>query len=463
MNNFIKSLIIAFFCLIITASTLNIAVYAQSTMKSNIEQAISSSVLGKSAMVSVSVRKADSGQLVYDRYGNLLLHTASCLKALSTAIVLEILGINENISTSIYKSNANGNLYVKLSGDPTLKSEDLINLFKTAKEKGILKIDGDIIIDSSAIDDIQWGVGWMWDDENNPLMPKVSVFNLDQNVVKVKAIPSQLNSKPTIFVIFEYPVKIINEAVTSDQDSLIIERKPSLDPEAIFISGKINTTITKSIPLGSPENYFKSRLLYAVRANGITFNQKIINGEIPANTDLLASCDHSILDILSLTNQVSNNLAAETLFKIASGKYFKNTGSTKEGFKAFSNYYKSWGADPSGQEIVDASGASHNDLLNANWISLALSKIYKRPWFKQYLNTLAQPGVRGTLKDRCPNLKGKIWAKTGTLSGVSGITGYLQSKAGNLYIFTVLIQNYKGESSQAKLLEDKIINIINNF
>lgn len=436
---------------------------ASTTLKVQLDQAINNSILGKTATVAASVRDAKTGKLLYEKYGNYLLHTASVLKAFSMPVVLEYLGTDSTISTKVFKSPSDNNIYIKLSGDPFLTSQNLVELFKLVKEKGISEIKGSILIDDSIIDNIPWGVGWMWDDENNELMPKYSAYNLDHNLITVKVLPQKINTPPIITLVPNYTVKIINYAISSNINDLTIERRPWEDPENIYISGKIATTVQKQIPVGKPDKYFISRLKNAIEANKIIFRGKVESGLLPSNVQLIAEMKHPLLEIVSYTNQKSDNLAAETLLKLAGGKYSHSKGSTKNGLMAFNNFYTKLAADPASQQIVDASGASHNDLVQPNWMTLALAKLFNHSKYHTYLNTLAQPGKRGTLQNRFRGLAGRLWGKTGTLAGISSIVGYLKSRSGKMYSFAIVIQNYKGSSTPAKTLEDKIIQIIDNY
>ena len=74
---------------------------------------------------------------------------------------------------------------------------------------------------------------------------------------------------------------------------------------------------------------------------------------------------------------------------------------------------------------------------------------------------MAKP-VEGTLSDRLLNISQYVRAKTGTISGISALTGYVDSKSGTKYSFAILIQNYPGSSIDAKKLEDSIVNEIYN-
>ena len=89
----------------------------------------------------------------------------------------------------------------------------------------------------------------------------------------------------------------------------------------------------------------------------------------------------------------------------------------------------------------------------------ALNKIYKNNDFDGFQKLMAKP-VEGTLSDRLLNISQNVRAKTGTISGVSVLTGYVDAKSNNKYSFAILIQNYPDSSLDAKKLEDAIVNEI---
>lgn len=350
---------------------------------SHIDRVINNDELSKTAVISVSVRDANSGKIIYERDGNLLLHPASTLKAFISPVILKYLGADNSVKTSLYKDNKG--LYLKLCGDPLLTQDDLKALFKDANHNVLT-------IDDSAIDDVEWGVGWMWDDESNPLMPKISAYNVNHNLA--------------------------------------------------ILDNKV-------IPVKSPKENFLSLL---------NFNGRVKTSKVPENAVLVSEISRSVKEQIENINKNSDNLAAETLFKLAGSRYKGGTGTTEAGIEAFMDFYTSLGADPSEQLIIDASGVSHNNLVQANWMTLALHKLFNTPEFKDYPETLAKPGENGTLQNRLTHLSGNLWAKTGSLAGISGITGYMRTKRGKTYTFAILIQNVKGDLTTAKQFEDSILN-----
>ncbi|MBC8403536.1 MAG: D-alanyl-D-alanine carboxypeptidase [Candidatus Marinimicrobia bacterium] len=81
-----------------------------------------------------------------------------------------------------------------------------------------------------------------------------------------------------------------------------------------------------------------------------------------------------------------------------------------------------------------------------------------------FLTALPQAGLDGTLENRMENdpVRGKILAKTGTLSGASCLSGYVFIKAGDPLAFSIMMNGYVGSSGPYRQLQDDICTILTN-
>lgn len=410
-------------------------------LSSNLNTMINSDALSKSAVIAVKILDKSTKQPVYQHNSSLLLHPASTMKVATSAMVLETLGANYCLQTSLYE--AEGRLYLKLCGDPTLTTQDLAKFFKSVD---LSKYDT-LIIDNTFIDNEFYDEGWMWDNFVSGDNPPYGIFNLDRNLLPLKIIPNK--STGLVQIISSYPIEIANELKIGFENKIKLEQRPWQKPNAVYVTGEVFSTFVKTIPVQNPEKYF----LYSLNKNMSNFSGKIFYGEVPQNPTLLACKQTKLLDILCEQNKKSNNLFAETMFKIAAREAFGVQGSMKNARKLFEKFYGT-------QEFViaDASGLSHNNLLNCDFLCDVLSKMSDNNFF---CSTLSVAGKDGTLKKRLPEVF--LQGKTGTISGVSGLCGYVKTKQGHDYIFSILIQNYQGSAKPAKQLEDKIVRELNEF
>ena len=404
---------------------------------SRIDKIIQENPLSKNAIVSVKILDRQ-GSCLYNRQSSLLLKPASTLKIPVSALVLKVLGENYKIKTSLYSKG--DVLFLGLSGDSTLKTEDLRQLFQGINLEKYSKI----VIDRDFIDNSYWNNGWMWDNLISSDNVPFGVFNLDNNTIKLDV---SIN-EGKILVTTDYPLDFVNELKIGSRNNIKIEKRPwqnFQNPDVVYVSGEITTPISVDIAINSPEKYFLYRLSQVLQGcEGYDgFSKKFYYGEHPKGAKLLRERQTPLLEVLQKINTDSHNLSAETIFKIVSRETFGVCGNFLDSERIFKNFY-----NREDYLLYDASGLSHKNLLTCDFLCDVL---YDMKNNQNFVKTLATAGQSGTLKNRLEGVN--LQAKTGTIDGVSGICGYLDNK----YIFAILIQNYKGSSIPAKMLEDEII------
>ena len=421
-----------------------------------IDTAINNSKINKSA-VSVSVKNIDTGAIVYERNERKPMIPASTLKIVTYAISQSELGDDYEFTTSLYKT-ANNDLFLKLGADPFLTSLDLKNLLRTAKAKNIVEPKS-IKIDDTVLDNNEWGEGWQWDDDLNSLMPKFSAYNIDKNLIKISVIATQKNAPAEIKTNVFYPTTFMNLVVTSDAGNAVkISRNNSISPDVLTVEGQVANKADIMVPINYPKRYFLFRLEDAVKSAKIDYYQPFLNDKIPsANIYLVDEIKNPIENATKEVMLNSNNLVAETVFKLAGGHFAKSSGSAQNGVLLFKTYCKNNGINSEDVKIVDGSGVSKNNLVTADFMTDFLVKQNKLS--KNFMNSFAVAG-EGTLKNRMLYFKDNIRAKTGTLSDVSAIAGFITTLSGKIYAFDIMINDAKSSSSDKKMLEEYILRAI---
>lgn len=395
--------------------------------------------------VSISIKSLDNKKIVYEHNQTVPMPPASMQKLITTLPAIKTLGEDYKFETKLYKNNTNDFIIV-LGADPYLKSSDLKILTKCMPEE--VK---SVSIDDTIIDKIEWGEGWQWDDNTNPLMPKFSPYNIDKNTLKIFLQPTTQNAPARITMDKEYPITFINNLLTGKENNYKIDKCNCEFPEKITLSGTISKTNTISVPVLNTKKYFKLRLTDALLDNEKSNSGIFLNKELTDNFYLINSVKHNIsqakVDIL----KNSDNYVCETVFKLAGGKYKNTMGTFETGKEMFDAYCKEVKLDNSLINIVDASGVSKNNLMIADFMTnfLILNKDELEPM-------MATSG-EGTLRDRLLYLKGNLKAKTGTLSNVSSFTGYISTQNGHKYVFCIMTNDAKSQTRDKKLLEDNII------
>ena len=445
--------------LLITTLVMMLGLAANST-PNNIYDAINESEINKDA-ISVSVKTADSGKVLFEHLANKPIPPASTQKVVTATVAMDTLGDNFEFKTSLYKTT-NNELQLKLSGDPNLTRSDLNSLMKVAKSKNIIEPKA-FYIDDFVMDSTEWGEGWQWDDDLNPLMPKFSSYNLDKNLLTIIIDPAQVKGAPGIIKPETfYPVTFMNLSITGEKNNIELSRNNHISPDIITINGEINSRLSFKFPVNSPKRYFSIKLEEAIRNAKIEFYDRFIQRKTPTNNIYLVSeIKHPIEPVLADIYKNSNNMSAETLFKVAGGKFVNNTGAMKNSVKMFDEYCKKNNLNNENIKIVDGSGVSKNNLMTASFMTNFLVLQTKNNNFEKYMHTFPTAG-EGTLNNRMLYFKDTIYAKTGTLTDISAICGYIKTRNGNLVAFDIMINDPKSSSSAKKTTEEQIIRAIYN-
>ena len=403
-----------------------------------------------SSSVSVSVKNLKTGKVVYELNSRMPVPPASVQKIVTTTPAFMTLGEDYKFSTKLYKNN-NDDFIIVLGADPYLSFKDLDKLVKF-----IPKEPKSINIDSSIIDNIEWGEGWQWDDDLNPYMPKFSAYNIDKNLMEITISPTVKNFPAKITQEVSYPITYVNHIITDKTTKYKLRRQNNISPDIIVAEGTIQYDKSSicEIPVNNPKKYFTMRLSEAVINRNISCSGEYPQLKPNKNYTLVTLLSHDIGRAKKDVYKHSSNLVAETVFKLAGGKYKNDTGSFENGLAMFKDFCESHHLDTSHINIVDASGVSKNNLMTADFMTDFL--ICTQGFLEQELPT---PG-EGTLAKRMLYLKDFVHAKTGTLSNVSTLTGYITTQKNQKYVFCIMINNSDFSSGDKKMLEEYILRTI---
>lgn len=419
--------------------------------------------INKSA-VSISIKEVKSGDVLFELNERVPRVPASTLKVLTSSVALDTLGADYKLKTGFYKST-NNDVYLKLSGDPLLKTSDLEKLMNTAKDKSIEPKS--FYIDDSIFDSVEWGDGWQWDDALNPLMPKFSVFNINGNLMSVIVKPTQNSSAADIYTKPFYPLSVINNVVTDFKLTNDITLTKFVSDSSVFsedarrnmlvASGTVSKMYSKNLPVLNPSINFVLRLKDAIKSSKFQYFGNFSKAKLPdTNVYLIDEVSRDLSDIMNKILKTSDNLAAESLFKHAGAVWSGKQGSLANSLAMTDLYLKNININAEDIKIVDGSGVSKNNLMTADFMTdFLLYKALEENFedFKNYLPTSGE----GTLKNRMLYFKDNLHAKTGTLSNSSAITGYITSRRGRVYAFDIMIMDAKTTSADKKNIEEQIL------
>src|SRR5574344_263437 len=292
--------------------------------------------------VSILIKNNKTGLTYYKKNEKKLLNPASVQKLVTTLPAIEAIENDYIFKTTLYKDKSN-NAYIKLGADPYFKSTDLKILVKEMRAQGLKKIEN-FYVDDSIIDAREWGTGWMWDDNTNPLMPKFSAYNMNGNIFQLELSPSTTSAcanckinAPNNFT------SVVNKLKTSKQNNIDLKRYDWISPDITFIDGEIATTQTLDVPVPSPRRYFMSELYSYMNNYNIKYYNSFKPKLVPKDAICISEIVHPSSQILDDILKDSDNMVAETVFKIAGQKKYNQIGTFALSQKLFNEFYKELG------------------------------------------------------------------------------------------------------------------------
>ncbi len=436
-----------------------------------------------SATIAIDAYDLTSGEYIYRLNENKLLNPASNMKLLTSAAGLVFLGPRYNFITSVHytgeitNKTLNGDLYVVGGFDPYFSTSDLNKIINDIYKAGINEINGNLYGDVSMKDSVFWGRGWMWDDGSSTDAPYLSSLNINSNSIDVYVTGSVQGEKVNVFTDPETQfVKVINNAVTSsvEPQNISVTRDWRNRKNDILVSGYMlppeftgNDTIKSSVNIFRPDLYFLTLLMEKLERRGIKVNGKVSILKKPFSTKWLSVVGHQYDSVMVYMNKRSDNLCAEmTLYSLAAA--FNNYPVTSaEGVNVVDSLLSLCGVEAGGYVIADGSGVSRYNLLSAEQILSVLKYMYtgNPDLFNLYYKSLPVAGIDGTLANRMNgnNSEGKIRAKTGTLRGISCLSGYITAINNHLIAFSVLEQNFIDQTAYARFFQDLICELLSQY
>jgi len=187
-------------------------------------------------------------------------------------------------------------------------------------------------------------------------------------------------------------------------------------------------------------------------------------GRVPTKAVLLDKTMRPFDEVILNLNKNSDNLSAEMTLRALGLEFFGAPSSAEKGIRMIDSLITLAGFEPEDYRIVDGSGVSHYNLITPELIVGIFTFLNKnRPELLRILkDSFPVAGMDGTLKNRMKNSAafGNVRAKTGTLSGVSTLSGFVNSASGKEIAFSIFLQNFTGSAKMARDYQDKICEIM---
>ena len=419
------------------------------------------------ADVSVHARDLRTGAVLYDHAGLDPLNPASNQKVVTAAVALELLGPDHVFETEVLRDGRD--LVLRGAGDPVLDGDDLQAMAMIVAEQLELGDVERILVDDTAFDARRFGPGYRADTTPAADTPGASheapsgALSVDFNTLEVRIVAVAGERQPRVQVAGAGAhVVVRNDAVVGRRGGLAVRTYAEGDKTVVHVRGSMSRNARPQLvrrrvtdPGLHAGTVFAERLAEQWQAEALPVER----GRAAAGAESLVVNDSAPLDeVLDRGLAYSNNLIAEQVLRAMAGYVFDEPGSWRAGVDIVEAYWRGLGRDD-GAVFENGSGLSRRGRLTTRGVvDVLVAAAAETP---SLLDALPGPGEPGTLRGRLGRARGRVRAKTGTLDGVSGLSGVLFDEHGQPAVaFSILVNAHDGAFMPAaarRRVEDRLV------
>jgi D-alanyl-D-alanine carboxypeptidase/D-alanyl-D-alanine-endopeptidase (penicillin-binding protein 4) len=259
-------------------------------------------------------------------------------------------------------------------------------------------------------------------------------------------------------------VQVENTATTDtagSRSTIDVSRNWREHLNSITVKGLISprdTLIDAMLSIADPHWYALTVLREKLEAWGLHCNGILLD-TVPHGAPEIARREHRLDSVLTYMNLVSDNLSAENVLKTMAAEKTGTPGSAAAGAEMVRRFLAGIGIDTTRMVIADGSGVSRYNLTSAEAVTTLLAAMRRRTdIFRTWYQTLPVAGVSGTVSARMKGTpaQGNLRAKTGTLEGVSSLSGYVTTADGEELAFSILMQHFPQRAREYRRVQDRI-------
>jgi D-alanyl-D-alanine carboxypeptidase/D-alanyl-D-alanine-endopeptidase (penicillin-binding protein 4) len=471
---------------------------AAAGLPENIQKLIDSNAAARTAFWGIQIIDLATGKTLYELNPDHYFVPASNTKLFSTALALNRLGADFRFQTRVLADtppDADGRVAGALrligGGDPNLSAravpyqkgpitgnplaaiEDLAGQIAA---HGVKRVDGGIVGDDTWYVWEPYAVGWSIDDPESDDGPPISALTLTDNAQTLGVQPgaavgdlAALTLNPPIeFYRIENRVRTVG---AGGERRIHFKRIPGSRDAQLWGTIPLRDRGTEMlISVEDPAEYAARSLKAALESRGIAvggsltarhlYPDEAAAGEAPG-VELARLVSAPLIEDLRITNKVSQNLHAELALRAVS-KARRNEGSFEAGMEEMQAFLGEAGIDANAWHLLDGSGLSRLGLVTPAAVVKLLRFMYDSPSRADWISLLPVGAQDGTLSSRFGETaaSGRVYAKTGSLSHVSALSGYIQRPDGAWVAFSILVNNFNGRAAEVRGVMDRICTLV---
>ena len=403
---------------------------------------------------------------------------ASNMKIVTLAAAAEALGWDYTYSTTVRAAGAidngvlEGDLVVAGSGDPSLGAADgmadrvFADWAARLRNAGIRTVAGRLVADTTAFRGEPFGDGWMWDDLVDEYSAGIGALQLNEDAVRLSVAPGPAVGASAAITLTPFPaaLTIDNNVVTDppgSEPTVRVRRLPGVS--RLDVSGTIpldHAPIAMGVSVPDAARFFLDSLRAALIRNGIDVkgstavegrpqvaNAPAAGSREPQGRTLFVYKSPPLSTLAMRLMKISQNQYAETLFRTVGGR------------DGIMGILGPWGIDAADLIQRDGSGLSRYDLVTPQTFVAILAHIAREPKLRDpFERSLPIAGALGlTNRMKGTAAEGNARAKTGSMTGVRALSGYVTDADGEALAFSILVNNFDAQPATIDRATDAIV------
>lgn len=448
----------------------------------DLDRIFDSPVLAR-GLVGVRIESLRTGETLYERNGARLVVPASNMKLLTLSVAAERLGWTHRFETrleaagSIANGTLTGDLVVVGGGDPSVVAQDFTHspLFLEWADAllaaGVRRVTGRVIGDDNAFDDESLGAGWAWDYLTAAYAAPSGALSYNENVVAVRITPGRTAGEAAAVELappgatFEIAANVLTGPAGGNA-AVTVSRMPG--SSRLEVGGRVpagGSVVTRVTTIDNPTRYFVEGLRQALLSRGIVvrggaWDIDDIEDQPAAGRQVLARRASLPLSALGAHFlKVSQNFYGEMFLK-AIGRASGRAGSASAGRQVVRETLGAWGIDADSFVMNDGSGLSRYDYVTADAIVTILKHVWQDERLRgPFVAALPVGAHDGTLESRMKDsvLARRVQAKTGTISNMRALSGYLETNSGEKIVFSIIANHFTAPTSQIDAVAERAL------
>ena len=434
------------------------------------QQQVMDSILADTTLTgtswSVCFADAVTGQMIYCHDADRNLASASVMKLYPTSAALLFLGPDYRFETGLYitgnfnprRGILDGDVIISGGGDPALGSEyfaeqygDVTTMWVNAlRDAGVRRVRGRVAAAESIYDFNPAPSGWAWGDLGQYYGAGVYDININDNIYRIYITGGAEGEPASIDSVQDYGRDIILTSYLSSSgrtDRGYVYNAPYSDMAWITGSVPADSSFALRASIPDPPLALVRKLDAAMRASGIRIDGYPSTLRVPLDTansmNVSTTFSPSLAEIVSVTNHESVNMYAEALRKYLGYKVL-GEGTFSAGSAVIRNLLDSIGCEPYEAVMLDGSGLSSNNNISALMTVRLLVYMNNSACAGAFVASLPEGAVSGTMKNyfRDELFKGRVVAKTGTITSAKSFAGYFTTNSGRRIAFTTFANGF---------------------